>query len=49
MQKTKMLYASPESDVLELRLEGVIASSPITNESNPNFSAPFTEEDDWSE
>ena len=30
MEKTKMLYASPECEVLELRLEGVIASSPTT-------------------
>ena len=28
MKKTKLLYTSPESEVLELRLEGVIASSP---------------------
>ena len=27
MEKTKMLYALPECEVLELRLEGVIAAS----------------------
>ncbi len=28
MEKTKMLYASPECEVLELRMQGIIASSP---------------------
>ena len=27
MEKTKMLYTSPESEVLELSLQGIIASS----------------------
>lgn len=46
MQKTKMLYASPESDVLELRLEGVIAAS-YENANDPNINQPFSDEEDW--
>ena len=28
MEKRKMLYTSPESEVLELTLQGIIAASP---------------------
>ena len=46
MKKTKLLYTSPESEVLELRLEGVIATS-IENENDPNIIPPFSGENDW--
>ena len=45
MKKTKMLYTSPESEVLELRLEGVIATSYDAND--PTITPPFSGENDW--
>ena len=38
MEKTKMLYTSPESEVLELSLQGIIATSPDMNSGSENFS-----------
>ena len=45
MKKTKMQYASPESEVLELRLEGIIATS--YDASDPSITPPFSGETDW--
>lgn len=44
--RQKELYAAPETEVLELRLEGVIATSdPITGSPDADFNGPGTEVD----
>lgn len=37
----KINYVSPECEILEMRLEGVIAAS------DPKFNSPFEEEQPW--
>lgn len=46
--KQKLLYEVPATEVLELRLEGVIAQSPQLS-SSPNFVDPYygTDEQFW--
>ena len=41
--RQKELYAAPETEVLELRLEGVIA---ISNQNDPDYNNPFGGEDE---
>ena len=38
----KQKYVSPESEILEMRLEGVIAAS-----GDPKFNSPFDDELSW--
>lgn len=38
----KELYAAPATEVLELRLEGVIAAS-----GDPLYNKPFNDEENW--
>lgn len=40
--KQKELYAAPATEVLELRMEGVIAAS-----GDPQFNKPFDDEQAW--
>lgn len=37
----KINYVSPECEILEMRLEGVIAAS------DPQFNSPFGDEQSW--
>lgn len=38
----KINYVSPECEILEMRLEGVIAAS-----GDPQFNSPFNPEQNW--
>ena len=40
--QAKENYVSPESEVIEMQLEGVIAAS-----GKPNYNRPFGEEKEW--
>ena len=40
--KEKQIYTRPESEALEMRLEGVIAAS-----GDPQWNDPFNPEEEW--
>ena len=40
-------YSSPDCEILNLKIEGVICASGLEPSFNPNFGDPFNKEQNW--
>ena len=40
-------YSSPDCEILNLKIEGVICASGVEQNFNPSFGNPFNEEQNW--
>ena len=40
-------YSSPDCEILNLKIEGVICASGVEPSFNPNFGDPFNKEQNW--
>ena len=43
----KERYSSPDCEILNLKIEGVICASGVKPNFNPIFNDPFNEEQNW--
>ena len=44
---TKERYSSPDCEILNLKIEGVICASGLEPSFNPNLGDPFNKEQNW--